>query len=38
MDIHMPFCFTNFNNLPLNYCDKYLKLLSDKLLTNAFFF
>ena len=29
------FCFTNFKNLPLNSCDKFLKSLSNKLLTNA---
>ena len=28
------FCFTNWNNLTLNFCDKYLKS-SDKFLTNA---
>ena len=32
---YTPFCFTNLNYLPLNSCDKYLKSLSDKILTNA---
>ena len=30
-----PFCFTNFNCSPLNSCDKYVKPLSGKFLTNA---
>ena len=31
---YTPFCFTDFKNSPLNSLDQYLKLLSDRFLTN----
>ena len=31
---YTPFCFTNSNKSPLNSCDKYLKSLPDRFLTN----